>query len=194
MTKKIEKDNRVKSSLITGQWSPTVEALQKKLAGLPMKDVDRMEFEKYIDYITVKNFAFDVDKLIKSHIVDSLKGTDRKLMSYMADLANTQHLLAEVDKEVTFHRMVILDLKQEYLDEQDVGEKAKIYLAIQEAEKSVDLYSRRIQKYIELRNKIRAEIDKGNYQKKAIELKEDESRARGDRALPVDFKVMDDVL
>lgn len=172
-----------------GRHSDDVKSLQQRLDLLPMSKVDKMEFQSMLDSVSTSSFAFDLDKNIKLHLIESIKDTDKKLMSYMADLVHSQQRLAKVEKDVSFHSKVLSDLKVAYLEESDVDVKKDLYLQIQEGEKTVATFERRVAEYITLRNKIRAEIDKNDYNDKALKMKHEQSG--GSKAVDVDFSVMD---
>ena len=180
--------------LVHGRDSKTIKALQEKLRMMPLKDVDKMRFERYLDHLEAKNFAFEIDSHIKMHLIEAIQSTDKKLMSYQADLANSQMKLADLEQKVQFHEKVRDDLQMQYLNEGDPTIKASIYERIQEAEKSIILFERSVKDYLELRNKIRKEIDKGKYIKKGHELKEQQMKDSGSMAKQViDFDIMEDV-
>jgi hypothetical protein len=185
-------DNRGQGMLQHGRHSEVIKKLQERLVGLPLDDVDRMKFETYIDYAKNKDFAFDIDMVLKSHLINSLRDTDKKLMSYEGDLAVTQGKIADAEADVMFHRGVLKQLKTDYVKEEDSIVKNYIYLRIIEAEKSIATFERLVQNYIELRNKIRKEIDKGKYQSKALQLKENEMAGNGAKSvvMDVDFEML----
>lgn len=179
------KDEKGLGPLQHGRRSAIIKGLQERLDMLPLKDVKKMEFETMLDQMQSTSWAFDFDSAIKMHLIESLQDTDKKLMSYMADLQNTQMRMAKMQKDMAFHQKVLEDLKEAYIEQEDLILKKGIYAEIQETEKSISAFERRIQEYIDLRNKIRKEIDKGKYQDKALKIKEQQSA--GNSALDVDF-------
>lgn len=195
-------ENRIKSSkksikhpdlalnaIKHGKDSVVINSLQERLKLLPLDDVKKMEFETMLDQMQSIGWAFDFDKVIKSYLIDSMRDTDHRLMSYMADLQNTQMRIAKVSKDMAFHTKVLEDLKKRYLDAPD-GEKSAIYADIQESEKTIAVFEKRVQDYIDLRNKIRKEIDKGKYQSKALKLKEDSMAGGSAKPVDIDFEVL----
>jgi hypothetical protein len=177
-------------NLSNGSYSEVVKGLQERLDMLPLDKVNKMEFKTMLDGMKTTSWAFDFDRLIKLHLIESIQDTDRKLMTYLADLQNTQIRLAKVEKDVAFHNSVLIGLKEKYMEETDELEKKRIYTEIQEAEKSIALFETRIANYIELRNKIRKEIDKGQYQSKALKLKEEQMHSGG-KMIDIDFEVLE---
>lgn len=185
-------DNRAVSNLKHGRDSETVKDLQRRLDLLPLKATDKMELQRMIDALQTQNLAFDIDSVIKSHLVDALQSTDKKLVSYLADLGNTQLRIAESEKSVHFHKHVLDSLKEQWLNEPEVEAKQELYKQIQESEKTINMFERQVKDYLELRNKIRKEIDKGNYQEKQLKMKSEEMAGHNAKPVDIDFSVLED--
>jgi len=184
-------DNRAVSALKHGRHSKTVKELQEKLDLLPLKAVEKLELQGMLDSLNARNLAFDIDTHIKHHLIEALQSTDKRLMSYMTDLGNTQLRMANLEQSLQFHTTVLQGLKERYLtcDDED---KPKVYEQIQESEKTIAMYERQVKDYLELRNKIRKEIDKGKYQSKQLELKEDEMAGKNARPIDIDYEVLNE--
>jgi len=178
------------NSLIHGGHSNTIKSLQERMSMLPLDDVKKMEFQSMLDQMQTTSWAFDFDRAIKSHLIESVQDTDKKLMGYMADLQNTQVRIAKMEKDVSFHNAVLQDLKQQWIDEADVDKKESIYRQIVDVEKTISGFERSVSGYIDLRNKIRKEIDKGKYQDKALKIKENESRGTS-KTIDADWELLD---
>ncbi len=191
MNKKLK--NTGMSSLIHGADSKTVKDLQERLKMLPLDDVRKIEFESMLAQMESTSWAFDFDRTIKAHLVANIKETDKKIMSYTADLWNSQLRLAKLQKDAAFHEKVLQDLKADYLDCNIPDEKRKIYIDIQECEKTLSSFENKVQSYIDLRNKIRKAIDSGQYKGKSLKLKEEALAGQGAKPVDVDFSVLDDI-
>lgn len=182
-------DNRGMNTLKHGSHSEIIKGLQKRLQMTPLDDVKKLEFDTMLEQMQSTSWAFDFDRAIKSHLIEGIQDTDKKLMSYMADLQNTQMRVAKTSKDMAFHQKVLEDLKLEYLNAEE-GDKALVYEKIQEVEKTLSSFERSISTYIELRNKIRKEIDKGKYQDKSLKLKEESLAGTGAVPIDVDYEVL----
>ncbi len=204
---KKEEKNTGLCNLTTGSYSKTIKELQEKLTGLPLNEVEKIQFKSFLDYARTRDFAFEVDRLIKGQLINSVQDTDRKLMTYMADLAVSQEKMASMETEVQFHRNLLMQTKELLINHMqdkplasDVdavkewnGQRARYLGEIITHEDSIDKFDKRIQSYMKLRNDIRKEIDKNKYQAKSLDIREKEGKKDGSDAVEADFEVMDDI-
>ena len=157
-------------NLVHGGHSEVIKGLQDRMNASPMNAVQKMEFDSMLSEMTAKSIAFDLDKFIKQQLISQVQSTDKKLMSYYADMVTTQAKLADMEQGTAFHKKVLMDLKEKYLRDESLSTLEEI----DKREKTIKDFDRQISNLLELRNKIRKEIDKGQYQAKSLELKEKE--------------------
>jgi len=186
---KTKKTTRGICNIEHGRDSKVIQRLQERINASPLNEVQKMEFDSIVQEMIAKSIAFDLDALIKLQLKAQVQSTGEQLISYHADLTNTQGKLADMEQNVQFHRKVLMDLKAEYMTSKD----RSILEDIDAREKTIKDFERQQIVLLDLRNKIRKEIDKKKFQEKALELKsKDDGLKNITNVKNIDFKVLEE--
>lgn len=153
------KDTSIRN-MRNGNDSKTIDKYLKGLDLSCLNKVDQLEFKSLIEEIIARGIALDIDNYSRKYLVDKLKTFGSKVMHYENDLAYTQSKLADMQKSIQFHETALKDLKQRYLETQDLDVRKDLYTQIAEIEKILSSYRSQLNSLLDLRNKIRKEIDK----------------------------------
>ena len=156
-----------------GRHSEFLEDLKKRIDCSALNSVERMEFEGMMKNIVARSIALDVDSYTNEILINNLKELNPEIVNYETDLYRTQSKLADIEKDIIFHRKVISDLKEEYL----VTSDRNLLELIDEREKAIKEGLRLTNQMMELRNKIRKEVDKKDVQGRMAKLAEDKAGA-----------------
>jgi hypothetical protein len=177
-------------SLTTGRDSKLIKELQSKLGTEPLKAVDQFTWNTYLDYMKARIEAYETDSYIKKLLIEKAKDIGGELISAEADLAGTQVKIAEYEKDMIFHIGVLQDMKEQYLATKDVT----ILDEIDKREKQVQQYQRLVNDLLELRAKIRKDMQGTKLQEKALRLREKEVEDKVKiKSIDVDFTVLDEL-
>lgn len=171
-------DRRGLCRLKTGEWSEKVKAIQQRLDILPLTDVQKMEFKNMLEEGTAKSLAFDMDRLFKEMIIESMDGTNSRVLSYQADMVDTQTKLAEREKDLQFHKKVLADLKEKYTQTEDTGTQIALLEQIDLREDQIRKIQTLYNQLLDLRNKMRKELDKKTYQEKSLKIQEEDHESK----------------
>lgn len=164
-------------TLTNGQWSERVAEIQKRINACPLREVQKMELKSMLEDMTAKSLAFDIDVLIKSKIVDNIKDYDSRVLSYQADMIDTQRKLADQESSLAFHKKVLLDLKEQY-STASPEDKPFILEQIDAREDSIRKTESMYNTLLDLRTKMRKELDKAKYMDKSMQIQEEEHSAK----------------
>lgn len=163
--------------ITNGQKSVIIKNFYEKHNMSPLLDqVNRMKIESLTQQILMRTEAVAVDNYVNSIIKQQILDTDRTILDYQADLIATQGKIASMEADIAFHKKVLADLQEEYLNCGDSSKKQELLEDIDKREDMIQKFERLNRQTIELRNKIRAQVDKKDYNEKAIKLKEAESK------------------
>lgn len=173
-----------------GKDSQIIKSLQKRIDASPMTEVEKLELKGMVSSILARSIAFDLDLYVKKILIDKLKETDIQVMKYETDLVVTQERLSDAERGVQFHKKVLSELKNKYLTASD-DEKSDILEQIDLREKQILDFNRQLSNLLDLRNKIRKEIDKKNFQETSIKLKEKEIGATTINLRDLDVNVLE---
>lgn len=174
-----------------GKHSVMIDKFLKKLDASPLSKVEKMQFEDMLNEVVARGLAFDIDSYLRQYLIDNLEDFDAKIMNYQSDLFSTQSKLNDMERNVSFHKKVLLDLKEEYASTSDVKERNRLLDEIDKREAQITDYETRYNRLIKTRNDIRKEVDKNNYNEAALKQKEKALQSRGDLAISVDSIDMD---
>lgn len=163
-----------RNKLSTGRHSEFIQNLKKRIDASAMDRVKKMELNSIIEEVTARSIALDTDSYINRMLVERIKALDPQIVHYETDLYSTQSKLSELESSIQFHKKVLTDLKNEYLDCTDLERQKQILEEIDKREDAIKKHQLMYQKYVETRNKIRKELDKKDYMDKSQELKEKE--------------------
>lgn len=170
-------DNTHSRHLTEGKWSDRVAEIQTRINACPLQEVQKMELRSLLEDMTAKSIAFDIDSMIKSRIVDNIKGYDSRILSYEADMLDTQRKIAEQEQSLIFHKNVLVDLKTRYLTADSI-EKLNILEQIDLREDAIRKIENTYNTLLDLRTKIRKELDKNKYLGKSMAIQEEEHNAK----------------
>jgi len=174
-----------------GRHSEIIEKLQERINISPMTDVEKLELNSMVSSILARGIAFDLDMYVKRVLTDKLKETDMQVLKYETDLMVTQERLSEAERSMQFHKKVLSDLKSSYLT-CEPSDKKDILEQIDLREKQILDFNRHLSTLLDLRNKIRKEIDKKNFQESSIKLKEKEIGGTTINMSDIDFKILEE--
>lgn len=160
MNRMVKYDNRVVSNLKDGKRSVAVDNILKRIDMAPFTDVEKIEFQNFVNQQIAKTIAFDVDSFSRKMISDSLKETGLQVTTYQSDLFNTQSKLADLESENSFHNSVIRDLKNQYYKETDPDNKLNLLEEIRKEENALKVSLKLYNELINTRNKIRNALSK----------------------------------
>ena len=158
------------SRLENGNSSEIIRLLQERINLAPLTAVEKLELSSMLSTIVARSIAFDVDSYVKKMLIDKLKDTDLHLMKYETDLMITQERLSELEKNIQFHKQVLADMKEQYM----LTKEPSLLGEIDKREEQIQKFNSQLTNMLDLRNKIRKEMDKKNYSEAAIKLKEKE--------------------
>jgi len=161
---------RPRGPLTHGRDSKNIQYLMERIGVAPLKEVEKMQLMGLVENTVARTIAFDLESYTRSVLKNKIKELDMDVLDYESDLVATQARLAEAEKEAQFHRMVLNELKAKYMEDNDPG----ILEQIREEEKALGKFDRDIYNMLELRNKIRKEIDRKTFQEQQIKLKQEE--------------------
>jgi len=162
-----------------GQWSEQINAVMEKLDASPLTEVEKMEFQNMLHKIVAKSLALDVDSYVRKILLEKIKTEGKKLLDYESDLIVTQERIATLERDLEFHKKVLEDLKNEYLKTTDFEKQKELLEQIDQREKIIADQHRLYTQLIDIRNKIRKEIDRREYQEAQLQLQEREQIAKG---------------
>jgi hypothetical protein len=177
--------------LIHGKQSNAIEFIQKRIGISPLNDVEKLEMENMLHETVARGIAFDIDSYAKQILINKLKDTDLQLLKYETDLMVTQERLSESERSMQFHKKVLSELKERYLTASE-EERSSILEQIDLREKQIADFTRQLTAVLDLRNKIRKEIDKKDFQEASIKLKEEEMGKNTIDIKDVDFSALED--
>jgi len=153
-------DNRVVSRIQHGKDSKAVDKIMKKISLAPFSEAESIQMERFSTDMIKKSIALDIDSYSRQLIADHLKETGLQVTTYESDLYNTQSKLAELEASDAFHKGVVLELQNQYLQEVVDSEKSRILAEIREEESILKITSKLYNEFINTRNKIRNGIDR----------------------------------
>lgn len=188
----VRNDLGVPRKISSGKHSKNVAHLMDGLNLSALNEVDRKEFESMVEQIQVRTAALTVDNYTRKLLVDSLKTEGAALLRYESDLVSTQEKLSGIEKDMVFHKQVLQDLKKDYLNEHDSVLKKKLLESIDCRQEALQNYQRLFNQTLEIRNKIRKEIDRNATSEAALKLKEKELKSNNPMfdVKDVDFEVL----
>ena len=173
-----------------GHKSKFLAEIKERLELSALDKVTKMELDNMFSEIVARSIALDVDSYVNRLLIERIKSLDPKIVEYEMDLYSTQAKLSDLEREQQFHRKVVLDLKEQYLSETDPNKRLQILDEIDKREDAIKKHQNNFLKLIDLRNKIRKELDKKDYLKKSVELKE---KAFEDKVIDIGSIEMNDV-
>lgn len=175
-----------------GKDSRFIQDVMERINAAPMNEVQKFEFQNMLEETIARGVAFDVDSYIRQHLINSMKDFDAKILSYQSDLLATQNKVADMEKNIQFHKRVLFELKDEYIRETSPDRKKEILEDIDLREKAVADYEKQFQQLVKLRNEIRKEVDKNKYQEVALKQKETALKNSGAMAIDISKINLDD--
>jgi len=175
-----------------GRNSKQIQELKQKLQLEPLKEVQKYEFDSYIESLSYRAKALEADSYINQYLGQRLKDFSGDLLSEEADLIRIQAQLADQEQTLMFHKQVKNDLKNKYLKEVDLHEQKKLLEMIDEREKTILMMESKITKALELKSRIRADIGKKEYNKAALKMKAKQFDVK-ENIIDVDMSALDDV-
>jgi len=161
--------------LVNGKDSKFIKELKERIRATPLSEVQKLELENMLQEIVARSIAFDVDSYVNQLLIQKIKSLDPKLVDYEADVYAIQTKLIELEKDINFHRVVISDLKNQYVETNDEMKKREILEEIDKREDAIKKHQKLYKDYMDQRNKVRKEMDKRDTTKKMVELKEKET-------------------
>ena len=169
------KYDQTRGPLEHGRDSKYVQYMMERLGQTDLlTEVEKMQLRSMASEMLAKSLAFDIDSYNRKILINRIKEMDMNLLDYEADLIATQGKLSEMEGNLHFHKKVLADLKQRYIDEPDPTLQKQILEQIDAREDQIAKYEKLMQQALEIRNKIRKEIDKKEYNQAQIKLKEEE--------------------
>ena len=188
--KKSKKREKCINAVKHGHESVFLADIKRRLDLSAMDSVSKMELEGMFSDILARSIALDVDSYVNKLLIERVKSLNPKIIEYEMDLYSTQSKLSDLEREQQFHKKVIQDLKEQYLQAVDVEEQTRLLEEIDKREDAIKKHQNNFLKLIDLRNKIRKELDKKDYLKKSVELKE---RVIEDKVIDISSIEMNDV-
>ncbi|NCD07603.1 MAG: hypothetical protein EOL97_15955 [Spirochaetia bacterium] len=186
------RDNRVVSNLQTGRSSKTIQTAMKDLDISALRAMDRVQVQSLLDEIEGRARALEIDSYTQQYFSNILKKFGADVFSYEMDMVRINEKISKMRKDVQFHEQVIRELKEEYLNTVDKDKKQQIYEEIEKAERIISSYEIKENNILDLKNKIRKEVDKRNFQKEQLEMKDKEMNIKGSlNNSDIDFTVLD---
>ena len=167
-------NNSHKKHLTTGRHSDTIKALQQRIQASPLDEVNKLELSTMLEEMTARSIAFDIDTFIKDQLIKTASNYDSRILSYQADMIDTQRKLADREKDMQFHKTVLLDLKKEYLETKD----RDLLQKIDDREKAIAESEKLYNNLLDLRNKMRKELDKKEYNERTLKIQEEDHESK----------------
>ena len=179
---------KFQSHLVDGSHSETIKELQRRIDACPLQEVQKMQLTSMLEDMTAKSIAFDIDKFVKLNLIQSVTGYDTKVLSYQSDMIDTQRKIAERENDILFHKKVVTDLKQEYLDTKN----KELLKEIDERERAINELEKLYNNLLDLRNKMRKELDKKMYQERTLKLQEeDHEKKMNEKTIEINTEALD---
>lgn len=158
-----------------GRHSKFVKYIEERVGSVSMlSEVEKLELSSMAKDILARTIAVEVDSYRRSVLMEMIKDYDMSILDYEADLVTTQAKMAEQEKNIQFHKTVLASLKEKYMVERDEDKRRQLLLDIDEREAQIARFEKDLNVVLDLRNKIRKEIDKKQFNEKQIKLKEEE--------------------
>lgn len=168
-----KRDGRCASALVDGSMSKPIQKIMKDLKLSAMDAVNKIDFKKTLNEVEARRDAMIKDSYTQKYFMEVLKNYGPDVLSYEGDLVKTQTKIIANQEKILFHKNALTDLQSRYIDAPN-EEKSEIYEQIERCEKVLNTLENNELKLLELRNKVRKELDKKDFQTKSLDLKEDE--------------------
>lgn len=184
-----KKDGRTINALINGKDCKPIQTFIKEMKLSALDAVSKANYNSFIEETIARRDAVIQDAFTTQYFAEMLKQFGPDVFSYEMDLTRTQSKIVENREKIEFHRSALKDLKEQYLKATE-AEKPIIYEQIEKCEKILATFDSKELSLLELRNKIRKELDKKTFQEEALDLK---NREVGNKSTiqDIDFSVID---
>ncbi|MGM0642013.1 MAG: hypothetical protein ACQESN_11400 [Thermotogota bacterium] len=131
-----------------------VQRLMKKYGLSSLEKVDNLEFKNIIEQTTARNISFLLDLQNKKELVEIARSVGLDVLKEEGDLLDLKSKVSELEKNVQFHKKVLKDLKEQYMQTQNPD----ILEQIDEREEQILKFNRLINQTKELQNKLMKNI------------------------------------
>lgn len=183
------RDGRVTNALINGKDSKPIQKFIKDMKLSALDAVSKANYNSFIEETITRRDAVIQDTFTTQYFAEMLKQFGPDVFSYEMDLTRTQTKMIENKAKIDFHRKALKDLMEQYENATD-AEKPVIYEQIEKCEKILTTFDSKELSVLELRNKIRKELDKKVFQEQALDLKNQEIGKKS-TIQDIDFSVID---
>lgn len=171
---RLHRDNKgIKGApIINGNGSIRVKEIKDALNLDMLKEVDKLQIEGMVDRIVARTAAVTVNGYTNQILGEAINQFGQKVMSYEADLITTQSKLADMQSDLQFYLEAIRNLKAKYQKEPNDDLMQEILNIQNQINKQEGL----VQSTLDLRNKIRKEVDRQNLVGKKLLMEEEINR------------------
>jgi len=186
----VKTDGRIVNTLKNGNSSKQVKKIVEDLNLSALNAVKNFDYRNIIDETVARRDAIIADSYTNMYFASTLKQFGPDILAYESDMIRTQRKIVENNEKIEFHKKALTDLKSRY-ETATNEEKVEIYDSIDKCEKILATFEKAEYSLLELRNKIRKELDKKNFQKDSLEYNKSKSDKPTNMINDIDYTVLD---
>lgn len=159
-----------------GRDSEFLKQIHKRIGESGLSQVDKLQLTSLADETTARGIMFDVDMFANSLLIEKTKEYGKKILTYESDLLRSQKDLVDIEGNIQFYKHELHALKEMVLNTTEMGEKDSLMARIYDFEKQINESQKIKNNTLKLRNDIRKEVDKKEFNEQKLKLEEQNIR------------------
>lgn len=171
-----------------GMDSEFIQKLRERIgASSALSKVEKMQLEGLVSETIARGIALDADLFVNKLLMDKVKEFGSKVLDYEGDLSRSQSDLADIENNLQFYKAELRRLKEQVSVTEDNSERDNIFRRIYELEEQINKSQRLKNNIMKLRNDIRKEVDKKEFNEQKLKLEEESTRdQRAKKVMDID--------